>query len=184
MLVPTHVTSLAIMLLLSAAAATYDLRTSLIPNRLILAGLALTLLERTVVEPWLEGESVVAALITAAVGAVAASVIPLALYASKGLGGGDLKLLVTLGAAGGPLAGLEVQVYAFAVGALFAFGYLAYRGMLLRTLARSTTLLVPSFALRTRPEDETRPERVLQFRFGPAIFAGALITAAHHLVRR
>jgi prepilin peptidase CpaA len=175
-----HNTSLALLLLLTAAAAVWDLRTGLIPDRLVFGGLVLGLLLRGVLEPLLHGESALRALAGALAGALASAVVPLVLYLANGLGGGDLKLLAAVGALAGPLCGAELQVYAFSLGSLFAFGYLAYRGALLQTLASSAALLVPVAALRGgRTRAEPRRPR-LQFRFGPAIFAGALATAALH----
>jgi prepilin peptidase CpaA len=167
-----HNTSLAVLLLLSAAAALTDLRTGLIPNRLLLAGAAVGLSVRLVVEPLLLTVSPLAALGSCLLGAAAAALVPLALYATKGIGGGDVKLLVLLGALAGPAVGVETQVYAFTLGGLFAFGTLAYRGILWRSLASTAGSLI---ALRRRADSER-----ISFRFGPAIFAGALVCVLAH----
>jgi prepilin peptidase CpaA len=175
-----HNTSLALLLLLTAAAAIWDLRTGLIPDRLVLGGLALALLLRAIVEPLLHGESALAALGSCLLGAGACALVPLVLYAAKGLGGGDVKLFMALGALAGPTVGVEAQVYAFSLGSLFAFGYLAYRGVLLQTLAASAAMLVQVGPLRrARPRPAALAPK-LQFRFGPAIFAGALVSALLH----
>jgi prepilin peptidase CpaA len=172
-----HNTTLCLLLVLTAAAAVHDVRTGLIPNRLVLAGLVLAACLRLLVEPALHGGPVLAALGSAALGAFACAVVPLLLYAAKGLGGGDVKLLIVLGFAAGPLAGVELQLYAFMLGSLGAFAWLAYRGVLLQTLLSSAALLVPGFGRRGRAAAE--PAR-LQVRFGPAIFAGALVSALAH----
>jgi Flp pilus assembly protein protease CpaA len=179
--VPTHTASLVLLVVLCAAAAAFDLRSGLIPNRLLLVGLGLTLFVRVAVECFAEGLPLSAVLLTMLVGTFACALIPLVLYAGKGLGGGDLKLLALGGLSLGPWAGLELQVYAFAFGSLFAFGYLAYRGTLFRTLARSALMLVPALPTRARREPTAAPDPALSFRFGPAIFAAALFTAARHL---
>jgi prepilin peptidase CpaA len=176
-LIAPHNTSLVLLLLLTAAAALHDLKTGLIPDRLVLGGLVLALLSRVVLEPIVHSQSALAALGGCLLGAGACAIVPFVLYAAKGLGGGDLKLLTVVGVLVGPFSGMEVQVYAFSLGSLFAFGYLAYRGTLLRTLASSAALLVPIGGVRARAENR-QPK--LHFRFGPAIFAGALVTALLH----
>jgi prepilin peptidase CpaA len=177
--VQTHSASFLFVLLLTAAAAVVDLRKGVIPNRLLLLGLGMTLAFHLTVVWAAAGQPLLAVLLTCVAGAAAAALVPIVLYVSKGLGGGDLKLLTLTGAALGPAAGVEVEAYAFALGSLFAFGYLAYRGTLFRTLGRSLLLLAPTLPSR-RQKPAAMPDPLLQFRFGPAIFAGALLTAARH----
>ncbi len=180
MLVEAHQASVLLVLLVTGAAALFDLKTGLIPNRLLVWGSALVLLSKVAVESVLAGQAPLSVLFTALAGVAACAVVPALLYVRGGLGGGDLKLLALVGAAMGPLMGVEVEMYAFCLGSTFALLYLAYRGLLLRSLASSVSALLPRFA-RTR-ESAGEPAQALQFRFGPAIFAGALLSAARALV--
>lgn len=176
---PTPLLSIAT-LLLTAAAAVYDLRTGLIPNRLV-ASAAAALLCARLLPPALSGGggAALAALAQGALGAVATACVPLLLYRTGGIGGGDVKLLAVVGLALGPLAGLTVELYAFALLLLYAPARLLYQGTLLRTLAASTSLLVRPFvpAARRRP----RPSAALtSFRFGPAIFLATAVFVVWH----
>lgn len=165
-------------LLLTAAAAYRDLRTALIPNRLV-AAFAVVLLS---VRLWqgaaaAGGEGVLRALAAGVLGALATAAVPLVLYRFGGIGGGDVKLLAALGIALGPLYGIETELYAFAVMLLYAPVRLCYEGTLLRTLGASTALLMRPFmpaARRVAPAE--RP--LTSFRFAPAVFVATLLTAA------
>jgi Flp pilus assembly protein protease CpaA len=179
--VETHPASLGLVLLLTAVAAAHDLKRGLIPNRLLLGSAGLMLVSHVALAWGIAGKPLLSVLLTSLAGAAVCAIVPLTLYVSRGLGGGDLKLLTLTGAALGPALGLEIEAYAFALGSLYAFAYLAYRGTLLRTVARSLVLLVPALpSLRARPSATPDPE--LSFRFGPAIFAGALLTTIRYWV--
>ena len=57
------------------------------------------------------------------------------------MGGGDVKLLAMVGAFVGPTIGIEIELYAFVLTALFAGARLAYQGQLLKVLANSALLV-------------------------------------------
>jgi len=106
--------------------------------------------------------------------------VPLVLWRTGGLGGGDLKLFVALGALLGVRAGLEVQLVAFSVAALIAPTVLAFRGKLLAVLRNVARQLLNPFL----PRDRRRPvpaELMTEVRFGPAIFAGTALVACARL---
>lgn len=173
--------SLAITLLLTAAAAITDLRTGLIPNRLVAVGAALTL----TVGAALAAQSGLAGLaryaLSALVGLCIVSVVPALLYRMGGLGGGDLKLLAVVGAALGPYLGLEAELYAFACVLLYAPARLLLEGKLRRAAQVSGALMLRPFIPRRFRKKSLPLEELTEFRFGPAIFAGTLAVTVLHL---
>jgi prepilin peptidase CpaA len=151
---------------LTGSAAISDLRTGLIPNRLVLCFALLIVC--------LRGVGVVTGLVAPATllddalyGALFAACVPLLLYVCGGLGGGDLKLLVVCGAALGPLAAAHLQLYAFALGSALALLRLTYRGELLRTLWRSARVI------HGRRRHAAEPRDVV--RFAPAVSLATLM---------
>jgi prepilin peptidase CpaA len=171
---------LILAVLLSAAAALCDLRTGLIPN--LLSGAAACVLLSASLALQLAahgGGGIAPALLVALLGAIVTLCVPLCLYRLNGIGGGDVKLLGALGVGLGPLAGLELQLYAFALMLLYAPARLLYTGTLWRTLQTTSALLMRPFTRRAsrRPLDMAQ---FTSFRFGPAIFGGALICALQH----
>jgi prepilin peptidase CpaA len=87
------------------------------------------------------------------------AVVPYFLFRRGGMGGGDVKIFTALGAITGfePLLGLEIQLAALFVATLFAFGVLAWRGRLLRTLASMVgqmTRLLPRAGHRSPLSDD------------------------------
>jgi Flp pilus assembly protein protease CpaA len=139
---PLQMLSLAA-LVLGLAAAVSDLRSGIIPNRVVHSGGLL------------------------------------GLYAAKGLAGGDVKLFMALGALLGPLLGLESQLYGFVCGGLYAFGLLAYQGVLFRTLFASLQLVGLGLFSRRVREQHTAAS-IGSIRFAPAIFAGSLVAVLSH----
>jgi len=168
-------------LLLTAAAGYCDLRTALIPNRLIAIGAGVVLCARVLpVAAAGSWQGVLWALAAGVLGLLATALVPLLLYRFGGIGGGDVKLLGTLGLALGPLYGVEAELYAFALTLLYAPLRLSYEGTLLRTLTASTAMLVRPFmpaARRAAPAGQA----LTSFRFAPAIFLATLLTAALHV---
>jgi prepilin peptidase CpaA len=170
-------------LLLVLVAAIVDLRTGHIPNPLTLGGLALgALLQMSArVLHARASERVSLPLLGHALGSVAlgvlvCSVVPYLLFVRKAMGGGDVKLLAAVGGALGPVIGLETELYAFLIMALYAPLPLAFQGRLLKTLGNSVALL--SNPLRPKAERlAVAPELLTSLRFGPAVFAGVAATA-------
>jgi prepilin peptidase CpaA len=169
---------LAVAVALTAAAGYRDLRSGLIPNRLLAIGAGVLLALRVVLGALAGGGY--AALVSVGVGVlgtVAAGLVPLLLYRLQGIGGGDVKLLATLGFALGPIAGLEAELYAFAAVLLYAPARLLYEGTLLRTLGASGQLLLRPFMPALR-RSTSPSSNLASFRFGPAVFLGTLLSAA------
>ena len=162
-------------LLLTFAAAVLDLRTGLIPNRLVMLGLFVGLLGNVGVGLMMRGSAgVFAGLVQSFVGACACAPVPMIMFLARGLGGGDTKLFIALGAVLGPVLGVQAQLYAFVVGALYACGLLAYEGILLRTVAASFAQ-VASAVLPARLRRPSTAETGRSVRFAPAIFAGTAL---------
>jgi Flp pilus assembly protein protease CpaA len=167
---------LLLCVMLTSLAAVSDLRTGLIPNRLVLSfALAILCLRALgVALGWVSASTL---LHDTLYGALLAACIPLLLYVGGGLGGGDLKLLVVCGAALGPFAVAHLELYAFVFGAAFAFVRLTYRGVLFRTLWYSTRVLLSRRPLR-RPGLSSSQESVEAMRFAPAVWVAALLLLA------
>jgi prepilin peptidase CpaA len=173
-----HQTFLLAALAVGALATVSDLRHGTIPNRLLAAGFLLGLLMRALLSAQLGGSSAVGpALLDGLLGVFACGLLPLGLYAARGLGGGDVKLFMVLGALLGPLVGLEAQFFGFVCGSLYAMGLLAYRGALFRTVFVSLRVVgLGLFSARARNASES----LGSMRFAPAIFAGTLLSAVSH----
>lgn len=158
--------------LLTCLAGIWDLRTGIIPNRLLLFGGCSGLVLRLGVAA--ESGDALRALALTVVGMALVSLVPLLLYRAGGIGGGDVKLLAVVGALLGPYLGLEVELYAFAATVLYAPARLIWEGKLVSSMRSVGQLVATPFAKRPQP---TAACELTSFRFGPAIFAGALIAA-------
>lgn len=163
---------------LTGAAAIWDLRTGLIPNRLVGAGAIATILLSLAIAAPRGLLGVLGALVSMIAGLVLVSIVPVLLYRMDGIGGGDVKLLAVVGAALGPYLGIEAELYAFMFVVLWAPARLLWEGKLIRTLRTSGLLLVRPLVPRHRRPEPARVEELTAFRFGPAIFAGTLAVAA------
>ncbi|HYQ14984.1 MAG TPA: A24 family peptidase, partial [Polyangiaceae bacterium] len=104
---------------------------------------------------------------------VFSALVPFLLWKKNALGGGDLKLLVAVGALLGPMLGLQVQLYSFLIALIIAPAQLAYRGKLLGTLKNAGSMLINPLRQKSR-RIELPPAALSEFRFGPAIFLAAV----------
>lgn len=173
---------LAAALLISLLAAIYDLRSGEIPNWLTLWPLGGAILGHFVLG-MRAGHGVLAGLTAAGfaiAGAVICGVVPFLLYRASAIGGGDVKLLLAIGALFPFPLGIEAEFYAFVAAALFAPARLAWEGKLLRTLGNTLTLVVNPFRAKAKRRELT-PEMMTWLRFAPAIFVGTLVAAGFHL---
>lgn len=173
---------LLLAVLLTGAAAIWDLRTGLIPNRLVGAGAIATILLSLAIAAPRGLLGVGGALVSMLAGLVLVSIVPMLLYRMDGIGGGDVKLLAVVGAALGPYMGIEAELYAFMFVVLYAPARLLYEGKLIRTLRTSGLLLVRPLVPRHRRPEPARIEEMTAFRFGPAIFAGTLAVMVARVV--
>ena len=165
---------LVLAVVLTGVAAIWDLRTGLIPNRLVAVGaIAVILLTVSVAAP--RGMVAVGtAGLSMLSGLVLVSLVPLLLYRLDGIGGGDVKLLAVVGAALGPYLGMEAELYAFASVVLYAPARLLFEGKLIKSLRTTGLLIVRPLVPRHRRAEPAKLEELTAFRFGPAIFAGTL----------
>jgi prepilin peptidase CpaA len=169
---------------LTGAAAIWDLRTGLIPNRLVAAG-AIATIVLTVFCALPRGIGAVGmALVSMLAGLVLVSLVPLLLYRMDGIGGGDVKLLAVVGAALGPYMGIEAEMYAFMAVVLYAPARLLFEGRLVETLRTSGLMIIRPLMPTHRRAPPKRVEELTAFRFGPAIFAGTLAVALMRFVER
>jgi len=166
--------------LVAAVAAITDFRTGHIPNWLTLAVLPAAIVAHAV-RGFLYGGAQLGAIEAgmSLAGAAACALVPLMMFWKGAIGGGDVKLFAAIGALCHPMAGLEIEMYAFVAAAFIAPARLAYKGVLLRSLGNTLALAVNPF----RPRDKRRevPEEMMTwFRLGPCILLGALGTLLAH----
>jgi prepilin peptidase CpaA len=167
-------------LVLTAVAGFIDWRTGKIPNRLVLVGLVAGVIVHLVVHGSLAQPASLAEwvdpLITMALGFVACALVPVMLFYSGAMGGGDAKLLAVIGVTTGPLVGLQVEFYAFIAIALYAPIQMVYQGRILRLLGNIAALAVNPF--RAKEKRRAIPQELLtKLRFGPAVFAATAVVA-------
>lgn len=162
---------------LALVAAWKDHTTGSIPDALTLPALAIApfahgLMARGAGAP-VEGALLEAA--AAVAGAMIAAAAPLVLFRRSALGGGDVKLFAALGAMAQIERGLAIEIYAFAIAALWAPAQLAHEGKLLSTLRGAAALawnVVAPAARRT-----TVDARAMSWlRLGPSVYLGVAAT--------
>ena len=161
-----------------------DARTGHIPNRLLLVGLvagvglhASTYFVLRAGQPL--AQTLTASFLSVLAGLLLCAAVPLLLFRLNAMGGGDVKLLAVIGASMGPFVGMEIELYAFVLLALFAPARLAYQGQLLRSLGNSAALLVNPLLPKARRREIPR-ELLTALPFGPAVFVAALLVAFLH----
>jgi prepilin peptidase CpaA len=160
--------------LVCLVAAISDLRTGRIPNWLTLGTLVLgTAAQVALSHLAYPAISVLLFLATSVLGIVFSALVPFLLWKKHALGGGDLKLLMAVGALLGPMLGLQVQLYAFLIALVIAPAQLAYRGKLLGTLKNASAMVVNPFRKKSR-RVELPAAALSELRFGPAIFLAAV----------
>jgi prepilin peptidase CpaA len=158
-----HVGVFVFALAITGAAAVTDARTGRIPN-----GFAVTLLGVVSLGDLVWGET--GAFLRSVSGLVVCGAVPLFLFSRDAMGGGDVKLLAALGAALGWARGLEVQLAAYVVAAVYAMVMLVRRGELKRTLASAVSLVVPRRGTVPPPSNADAPT----VRLGVFILLGCL----------
>jgi Flp pilus assembly protein protease CpaA len=161
--------------LLSGVAAFVDFRSGLIPNSITLPMLAVGVPAHVISLSLASPSTTVWYWIADAVlGVLLCALVPLILWRTGGMGGGDLKLFAALGGLLGTRTGLEVELVAFTTAALIVPAVLAYRGQLLAVLSNTARLVTNPFV----PVHKRRHmplEMMTEVRFGPAIFLAMLL---------
>jgi prepilin peptidase CpaA len=166
---------------IAAIGAAFDLRQGRIPNLLTRGVLLLAPFAHAawamdrLHDPY---EAFVAAGLSLS-GAALCAAVPALLWRLGAIGGGDVKLVASVGALAGLSLGIEATFYAFFFGTAFALLHLAWRGTLLRSLA-DAALVVIRTVLPERQNSGLRKEPAESFRLGPAICAGVAWTMLLH----
>jgi prepilin peptidase CpaA len=168
--------SAALTLLLAAAAWT-DYRNRRIPNALTMSGLAAALLLRVAVGP--------EAIIEGLVGALLAFVLTLPLLMLGVMGGGDVKLLIAIGAFMGPRHFLWAAVLIAIIGGMMAAVDAGRRGVLLPVLFNCGQIMKHWATFGRRGANRSFASvGALTIPYGVAIAVGALLwwfTEVHSL---
>ncbi|RYZ05494.1 MAG: prepilin peptidase [Myxococcales bacterium] len=178
----THIV-LCGLLAFTALCGALDYRTGHIPNRVVAAGAVLGLAVHFAVHAALlrgPEQSLTEVLTSAAanvsLGVLACGFVPLLLFRVSAMGGGDVKLLAACGVWVGPVIGLQIEMYAFVLAAIYAPARLAYQGQLFRLLGNSAVLLKNPFLPKSRRKDVPH-ELLTELRFGPAVFVAAALVS-------
>ena len=165
---------------LTASAALSDLRTGLIPNRLVLLGLCAGCAVRALAYaalPLDDSTSLAGVVRGSALGLGLCGAVPYVLFRLGAMGGGDVKLLAAVGAGVGPVVGLRIELFAFMLAAGYVLARLAFAGKLRALLSSTVGLVARPFSAAARSPASV--EGALgALRFGPAIFAATLLVAA------
>jgi prepilin peptidase CpaA len=174
--------ALCFVVFLTAVAAFQDLRTGLIPNRVVLAGAIVGLgVSWTSAAVSGGGSGLLSAVGLSLLGLVLVGAVPMLLYRAGGIGGGDVKLLATVGAVLGPYMGLEAELYSFSLTLLYAPARLIWEGKLLTSMRTIGLLVATPLIPRRLRKPQVQPSELTSFRFGPAIFLGTLIVTVLRL---
>lgn len=112
-----------------------------------------------------------------ALGILVCGLVPLMMWRSGGMGGGEVKLLAGLGALTGFLAGIEIEFYAMAAGAIGGLVILARRRRLIPALANLFFMIMNRLLPRKWRRDVTK-ELKHEVRIGPYILAGTVVAVA------
>lgn len=167
-------------ILVTGLAGWFDWRTGEVPNWLTFGALGGGLVAHAVFGGLRGGWSGAGkGLLFSLAGVGVCSLVPLLLYRSGAIGGGDVKLLGALGALLRPMVGLEATLYSFIVAALYAPARLAYEGKLLKTLGNSVLLVKNAFVPKHKRREIPR-EMMSKLRFAPSVFVATIVAVALH----
>ena len=161
-------------LLLVSIAAVNDLMTRRIPNRLLLAGLAVAFV--------LCGMSVAPgpALLAALGGALTGLAVFLPFYLVRGMAAGDVKMLAVVGAFSGAEETLQVAVLTWCAGGVMALVLVLWRGRLLLAIGNVGRMLgglVLPGAMAAAPVTQ---ESAGSMPYGVAIAIGTVAVLLRH----
>ena len=110
-------------------------------------------------------------------GFLACGIVPLAMWRTGGMGGGEVKLLAGLGALTGVFVGIEIEFYAMAAGCVAAIVVLARKRRLLPALGNLFFLLF-NRVIPKKWRRDVSSELQHEIRVGPYILVGTLIAVA------
>ncbi len=164
----------------TAVAGWIDLRTGKIPNEVVVGGFAVGIAMHLLVHAAQAHPETFAdwgyPLFNIGLGILVCGLVPFLLFWTGAMGGGDTKLLAVVGAALGPIVGLQIEFYAFIALALYAPIKLAYEGRILQLLGNVAVLAANPF--RAKENRQTVPRELMtKLRFGPAVFAATALVS-------
>lgn len=153
-----------------------DLRSRRIPNVLTFTAFGIALITRMIFQGWL-------GLGIALSGAVVAPGVLLLIHAGRGLGMGDVKLAMAVGAFLGPLLAAISMLCAAVIGGLIAIGLLMRRGQLFAEFFSLCLIGLPFVKAKKgtdAPADTPAPATPadLTMPYGVAIGIGSIVTLA------
>ena len=156
---------------LGVAACATDLRARRIPNVLTFGAAATAFVYHAAVAGW-------PGLGWAAAGWLAGAALFFPIFALRGMGGGDVKLLAALGAWLGPADALFVGLYGAIAGGVMALGVAVARGYL-RTALSNLYFLAVSWrvgGVRPIPELTLETSRSPRLAYALPVLAGLAVT--------
>jgi prepilin peptidase CpaA len=140
---PPQTSTIAVLIIIAAASVS-DLRRGRIPNTLTLGSAAVALLLQTAVGG-------LAGLAWGLGGWAAGIVLFAPLYAVRGMGAGDVKLLAAIGSWLGPVGALWTALYGAMAGGVLALVVAASRGYARKALSNVGTILMTWRTVGVRP---------------------------------
>jgi prepilin peptidase CpaA len=165
---PPQPVPLCVIVLVIVAAST-DIVTRRIPNRVIASGLVTALC----VQLWLHG--LASGALTWLAGAACGFALLLPFYLVRGMAAGDVKLMLTIGAWVGPAMTFQIALVTLVIGGIWSIGIVLFRGRFRQLLANLAQILI---AWRATPQAATSgvglATSVGTIPYGVAIAAGTL----------
>lgn len=167
----------AVLFALAVMAGIYDIRFRRIPNWLTLSGIVAGLALNTTMFG-LRG------LGTSFAGFGLAAAIYFILYAVRGMGAGDVKLMAAIGSVTGPGTWFQIFILTALLGAVLAIVVVVAKGRLRRTLWNVAFMLRQFISFRVpymqNPELDVRSDKALRMPHGAVIALGTLAVIAVH----
>jgi prepilin peptidase CpaA len=170
---PLPIWCAALTIVLVGTAMITDLRSRRIPNFLTLPALALAIVLRFAFQGW-------AGFGLAAGGAVLAPTLLLVMHGGKGLGMGDIKLAMAIGAILGPVLAATTMILTAIVGGFMGVAIMIRRGGILSDFMKTLLIGLP-FKKKAEAEGPAADDDVpaaLTMPYGVALGVGSLITLA------
>ncbi|MDT1957321.1 hypothetical protein CKN73_05210 [Carnobacterium divergens] len=162
--------STVLLLVVVLVAFYYDIRFNIIPNKLIIIGLPLGLINSVLVAG-IEG------LITSVLGFLISGGIMMILYIFKALAAGDVKLFAVIGAIMGLEFVLYCMMYTILIGGLLAIIILVVTRTFLSRMLVAIQHIWTSFIFKsTEPLKTFKATKATTMPFMVAVLPGALIT--------
>jgi prepilin peptidase CpaA len=158
------------------SASTWDIRTRRIPNAITLGSALVALAFSALAADDLRGA--LTAVLWTASGWMVGLLLFLPVFALRGLGGGDVKLLAAVGAWLGPAAVCWTALYASVAGGVMAVPLLLFRGALGRTMVNIIGLLTfwRVAGIRPHPGLTLESANAIRLPYALPITVGALLT--------